>query len=146
MELPPCPPACRKWLGKHEIKVCINKNARNRTTSISSFQYIISLDILLPDVCDDDKQLLYTKCSYVYPSGIQCTNPVPQYLDPLLCGGHCDNIRPPEPCLERPVAIVKQEITLSRSGGFGNTLVEDTGDSQEASADETVVPKESKPS
>ena len=27
---------------------------------------------------------------------IQCTNPIPKYLDPLLCGGHCDNIAPLE--------------------------------------------------
>ena len=50
---------------------------------------------LPPDICDDPKQHLYTKCSYVYPSGTQCTNPVPQYLNPLLCGGHCDNVNPP---------------------------------------------------
>ena len=29
-------------------------------------------------------------CSYVYPSGLQCTSPVPIYLSPPLCGGHCD--------------------------------------------------------
>ena len=52
------------------------------------------------DICDDDKQLLYTKCTYVYPSDIQCTNPVPKYLEPLLCGGHCDNIKPPHSCSE----------------------------------------------
>ncbi len=64
-------------------------------------------------MCDDSKQLLYTKCSYMYPSGIQCTNPVPKYLDPLLCGGHCDNIRPPEDCVEKLEGNVKQEITLA---------------------------------
>jgi len=47
------------------------------------------------DICDDPKQNLFIRCSYVYPSGQQCTNPVPKYLDPLLCGGHCDNIKPP---------------------------------------------------
>lgn len=29
-------------------------------------------------------------CSYVYPSGLQCTSPVPIHLNPPLCGGHCD--------------------------------------------------------
>lgn len=48
------------------------------------------------DICDDNHQLLYTRCAYVYPSGLQCTNPIPKYLEPLLCGGHCDNIKPPE--------------------------------------------------
>ena len=67
----------------------------------------------MSDVCDDSKQLLYTKCSYIYPSGIQCTNPIPKYLDPLLCGGHCDNIRPPESYVEGPVTNVRQKTTLT---------------------------------
>jgi hypothetical protein len=88
-----------------------------------------ALTPFLPDVCDDEKQLLYTKCSYVYPSGIQCTNPVPRYLDPLLCGGHCDNIRP-EPCFDGPVSIVKQEITFSRCAAGMQTLIEETENTQ----------------
>ena len=39
---------------------------------------------------------MYTRCSYVYPSGTQCSNPIPQYLDPPLCGGHCDSVEPPK--------------------------------------------------
>ena len=39
---------------------------------------------------------MYMRCSYVYPSGNQCSNPIPQHLDPPLCGGHCDSIDPPE--------------------------------------------------
>lgn len=44
------------------------------------------------DIFDDEKQLFYTKCSYVFPSGGQCSNPVPLYMVPPLCGGHCDNV------------------------------------------------------
>ena len=29
---------------------------------------------------------------YVYPSGAQCTSPVSVYLNPPLCGGHCDTV------------------------------------------------------
>ena len=43
-----------------------------------------------PDICSDPKQLLYTLCAYVYPSGGQCASPIPHYLTPPLCGGHCD--------------------------------------------------------
>ena len=39
---------------------------------------------------------MYTRCSYIYPSGSQCSNPIPQYLDPPLCGGHCDRVEPPK--------------------------------------------------
>ena len=48
------------------------------------------------DICEDEKQLMYTRCSYVYPSGNQCTNPIPRHLHPPLCGGHCDNVNPPK--------------------------------------------------
>ena len=48
------------------------------------------------DICDDEKQLIYTRCSYIYPSGNQCSNPIPRYLDPPLCGGHCDSVEPPK--------------------------------------------------
>ena len=48
------------------------------------------------DICEDEKQLMYTRCSYVYPSGNQCSNPIPQYLDLPLCGGHCDSVEPPK--------------------------------------------------
>ena len=44
------------------------------------------------DVCDDDNQLLYVKCSYTYPSGQPCSKPVASFLDPPLCGGHCDQL------------------------------------------------------
>ena len=49
-----------------------------------------SLNSALTDICEDPKQLLYVSCSYVYPSGAHCTSPVPVYLQPPLCGGHCD--------------------------------------------------------
>ena len=39
---------------------------------------------------EDSKQQLYTYCSHVSSNGMTCTNPVPKYLDPLLCGGHWD--------------------------------------------------------
>lgn len=48
------------------------------------------------DICEDEKQLMYTRCSYVYPSGSRCTNPIPQHLDPPLCGGHCDSVELPK--------------------------------------------------
>jgi hypothetical protein len=48
------------------------------------------------DICEDEKQLMYTRCSYVYPSGSRCTNPIPQHLYPPLCGGHCDSVEPPK--------------------------------------------------
>ena len=58
---------------------------------------------LLLDICDDEKQLFYTNCSYVFPSGGQCSNPVPLYMVPPLCGGHCDNVslNPPEKAKEQ---------------------------------------------
>lgn len=31
----------------------------------------------------------------MYPSGVQCSKPVARYLDPPLCGGHCDSINVP---------------------------------------------------
>lgn len=54
-----------------------------------------SLTLRCKDICDDSKQLLYTRCSYVYPSGIQCSKPVARYLEPPLCGGHCDSVSVP---------------------------------------------------
>ena len=44
---------------------------------------------------EDGRQLLYIRCRYVYPTGLQCSNPVVQYLEAQLCGGHCDNIELP---------------------------------------------------
>ena len=43
-------------------------------------------------MCDDHSQLLYVRCSYTYPSGQPCSKPVPGFLCPPLCGGHCDNV------------------------------------------------------
>ncbi len=43
------------------------------------------------DICDDTKQLLYTRCTF---NGTKCTNPIPQYFEPPICGGHCDTIEP----------------------------------------------------
>ena len=44
------------------------------------------------DVCDVRNQLLYVKCSYVYPSGQSCSKPIPRFLNLQLCGGHCDSV------------------------------------------------------
>ena len=37
---------------------------------------------------EDTRQLLYIQCTHVNCSGISCTNPVPKYLLPSLCGDH----------------------------------------------------------
>lgn len=41
---------------------------------------------------EDTKQVLYTCCSYSHTNGVLCTNPVPKYLEPSLCGAHWDQI------------------------------------------------------
>lgn len=46
---------------------------------------------------------------------MQCTNPIPKYLDPLLCGGHCDNIKPPDCILEANDASIREETTMGLS-------------------------------
>lgn len=76
----------------------------------------------------------------MYPSGIQCTNPIPKYLDPLLCGGHCDNIRPPEitPPPENSEASVRQKITLSR-GGVGDSHAEGSEGNQQVDTNTSVA-------
>lgn len=51
----------------------------------------------------------------MYPSGMQCTNPIPKYIDPLLCGGHCDNIKPPKSPVEGSGTRVKLETTLGQT-------------------------------
>ena len=66
------------------------------------------------DICEDEKQLMYTWCSYVYPSGSRCSNPIPRHLDPPLCGGHCDNVEPPK--LEEDTANAS---TSDSNGGTG---------------------------
>ena len=53
---------------------------------------LLILDKIL-DILEDSKQQLYTYCSYTSPVGTTCLNPVPKYLDPLLCGGHWDQIK-----------------------------------------------------
>ncbi len=50
---------------------------------------MLCLDWIDPDICEDPRQQLYTRCSY---GGGKCTNPIPQYWDPPLCGGHCDTM------------------------------------------------------
>lgn len=40
------------------------------------------------DILEDSKQLLYTNCTHTNSGGIACTNPVPKYLSPSLCGDH----------------------------------------------------------
>lgn len=82
----------------------------------------------VPDICDDSKQLLYTKCTYIYPSGNQCTNPVPKYLDPLLCGGHCDNIRPPDCGVEGGGDSIRGATTLGL--GLGQDRLTSTSETQ----------------
>ena len=46
--------------------------------------------IFITDIVEDSKQQLYTSCCYTGPNGMTCNNPVPKYLEPLLCGGHWD--------------------------------------------------------
>ena len=55
---------------------------------------------------------MYTRCSYVYPSGNQCSNPIPRHLDPPLCGGHCDSVDPPklEPSGDSSSASSEKEL------------------------------------
>ena len=40
------------------------------------------------DILEDSRQLLYTHCTHTDPGGIACTNPIPKFLNPLLCGAH----------------------------------------------------------
>lgn len=37
---------------------------------------------------------------------------MPKYLDPLLCGGHCDNIKPPECNVDESNDSIRQKATL----------------------------------
>ena len=53
------------------------------------------MTLISTDICSDTKQLLYTSCTYIYPSGTQCGSPIPLYLNPPLCGGHCDTALSP---------------------------------------------------
>ena len=71
-----------------------------------------SLTLEYTDICDDPKQLLYIRCSYVYPSGVQCSKPVTRYLDPSLCGGHCDSVSVP---IEQTLLDKSNEDALSLS-------------------------------
>ena len=75
--------------------------------------------MLQPDICDDPKQLLYRNCTYIYPSGSQCTSPVATYLTPPLCGGHCD------------VAILATPISGGEPRKLGNTSAKATHHSSE---------------
>ena len=77
----------------------------------------------------------------MYPSGIQCTNPVPKYLEPLLCGGHCDNIRPPD-CVVWSGDSIKEATTLGL--GLDRPTSESQADSEATEASgEKAVAKES---
>lgn len=87
---------------KSPLKSCYTVVATCRNTQ---FVFLDSLVLLrrcffnwnhYSDICEDEKQLMYTRCSYIYPSNNQCTNPIPRHLDPPLCGGHCDSVDPPE--------------------------------------------------
>lgn len=74
--------------------------------------YHIALNECYTDILEDNKQLLYTECSHTNCGGITCTNPVPKYLTPLLCGDHwyqaklsvpkCDQDTDPETDNEEP--------------------------------------------
>ena len=46
------------------------------------------LNFSFSDILDDSRQQLYTHCSHSNSAGISCCNPVPKYVDPLLCGDH----------------------------------------------------------
>lgn len=74
-----------------------------------------TLNSALTDICEDPKQLLYVSCSYVYPSGAHCTSPVPVYLQPPLCGGHCDiaitETLKSQPALEGEGAPKEEELS-----------------------------------
>lgn len=52
-----------------------------------------SLTTYLSDIVEEPKQQLYTSCTFTNSSGTSCTNSVPKYLDPLLCGGHWDQVK-----------------------------------------------------
>ena len=71
-------------------------NLYTKTWDILSSQALSLTEGYFTDICEDEKQLMYTRCSYVYPSGSQCSNPIPRHLDPPLCGGHCDSVEPPK--------------------------------------------------
>lgn len=78
------------------------------------------------DVCDDDRQLFYTRCSYAYQSGVQCSNPVPLYIVPPFCGGHCDNISVAPPVKEEQSSVEDTNIetdqqTHSPDGSHNNS-------------------------
>ena len=53
----------------------------------------LSLTLYLSDIIEEPKQQLYTNCTFTNSSGTSCTNSVPKYLDPLLCGGHWDQVK-----------------------------------------------------
>lgn len=69
------------------------------------------------DVCDVRNQLLYVKCSYVYPSGQSCSKPIPHFVNPPLCGGHCDSVE-----LQGDV-MVMSSTTVAGSVKSGNGSV-----------------------
>ena len=67
---------------------------------------------------------------------MQCTNPIPKYLDPLLCGGHCDNINPPEFTVNESA-----NVSLGRSPqhDVGTSQLQDTGNTlEEQNSEETL--------
>lgn len=74
------------------------------------------------DICADPKQLLYTSCIYVYPSGAQCVSPVAIYMNPPLCGGHCDMAVMTPPSLatvvEKPLVFntLGEEESIEKGG------------------------------
>jgi hypothetical protein len=82
-------------------------------------------------ICSDQKQLLYTLCTYVYPSGGQCASPIPLYLTPPLCGGHCDTAlsSPPYPDIKNPhetleTTVPKEVVTTPTSEGVNYGVTE----------------------
>ena len=96
-----------------------------------SFSRVLSALIQFPDICSDQKQLLYTFCTYVYPSGGQCASPIPLYLTPPLCGGHCDTAlssptyldnKKPHETPETPVP--KEVVTTPISEGVNDGVTE----------------------
>ena len=96
-----------------------------------SFSRVLSALTQFPDICSDQKQLLYTLCTYVYPSGGQCASPIPLYLTPPLCGGHCDTAlsSPPYPDIKNPhetseTTVPKEVVTTPTSEGVNYGVTE----------------------
>uniref|UniRef100_A0A1X7VA41 KAT8 regulatory NSL complex subunit 2 n=1 Tax=Amphimedon queenslandica TaxID=400682 RepID=A0A1X7VA41_AMPQE len=78
---------------QHLVKLQQQLKANNSTPCTTTGCNQLSLPFAAKcskHIVEDSKQQLYTSCSYTGPNGTTCNNPVPKYLEPLLCGGHWD--------------------------------------------------------